>query len=306
LDFYLMASVPEMTNEGTLAPGEPFVFPSYGNIGPPHIASLSLPGLMIGLSMWLFSTQVISNAVSASIVSTFPQEHQPHVEPSPSSPVRSSSPSSLIRSSSVSSSSPSERSKTSDPVDKKKKKRNNKKKKNKQGSKIPTTVERVGKKPVTVDRVGSGDDVKITQTTHKPKYPCRLCKGSHLLKDCPGLSKVIELWSTHPRQPMSLASKQHVDNLSSTSQNTLRTKKSRVKFPCRLCGVSHQTHIFPRMDEASKLQEDMTVSPPQLPVAYHKLSLNPPVVDGVINLVPPSVSPIDQVVNMVTSLVEPD
>jgi hypothetical protein len=51
-----MVSVPGMTNEGTLAPGEPFIFPSYGNIGPPHIATLSLPGLTIGLPVWLFST----------------------------------------------------------------------------------------------------------------------------------------------------------------------------------------------------------------------------------------------------------
>jgi hypothetical protein len=40
------------------------------------------------------------------------------------------------------------------------------------------------------------------------------------------------------------------------------------------------------MDEALKLLEDMTISQPQLPAAYHKLSLNPPVVDGMINLVP--------------------
>jgi hypothetical protein len=118
-----MASVPEMTNEGTPFPGEPFSFPSYGNIGPPHIATLSLPGLTIGLPVWLFSTQVIPNAVSASVVSTSPQEHQPHVE--------DPSPSSLARSSSISSSSPSESSKASNSVDKKKKKRKNKKKKNK-------------------------------------------------------------------------------------------------------------------------------------------------------------------------------
>jgi hypothetical protein len=97
-----MASVPEMINEGNSAPGEPFVFPSYGNIGPPHIATLSLPGLTIGLPVWLFSTQVIPNAVSASVTSTSPQKHQPHVDPSPSSPVRSSSPSSLAMSPSVS------------------------------------------------------------------------------------------------------------------------------------------------------------------------------------------------------------
>jgi hypothetical protein len=300
-----MASVPEMTNEGTSAPGEPFVFPSYGNIGPPHIATLSLPGLTIGLPVWLFSTQVIPNAASASVVSTSPQEHQPHVDPSPSSPVRSSSPSSLARSPSVSSSSSSESSEPSNSVNKKKKKRKNKKKKIKQGSKPPTTVKHVGKQPVTVTRAGSVDDVKIAQTTRKPKYPCRLCKGSHLLKDCPGLSKVIEVWSTHPRQPTSLASEQHADDLPSTSHDTVGKKKSRVKFPCLLCKGSHLTHLFPCMDEASKLLEDMTISQPQLPAAYRKLSLNPPVVDGMINQVPLSVSPVDQVVNLVTSLDEP-
>jgi hypothetical protein len=300
-----MASVPEMTNEGTPAPGESFVFPSYGNIGPPHIATLSLPGLTIGLLVWLFSTHVIPNAVIASVVSTSPQEHQPHVDPSPSSPVRSSSPSSLARSPSISSSSSSESSAASNSVNKKKKKIKIKKKKDKQGSKPPTTVKHVGKQPITVKRTGSVDDVKITQTTRKPKYPCRLCKGSHLLKDCPGLSKVIEAWSTCPRQPMSLASEQHTGDPPSTSHDTVGKKKSRVKFPCMLCKGSHLTHVCPHMDEASKLLEDMTVSQPQLPAAYRKLSLNPPVVDGMINLVPLSVNPIDHVVNLVMPLVEP-
>jgi hypothetical protein len=166
-----MASVPGMTNEGTPFPGEPFVFPSYENIGPPHIATLSLPGLTIGLPVWLFSTQVIPNAVSSSVKSTSPQEHQPHVDSSPSSPVRSSSPSSLARSPSVSSSSSSESYEASNLVNKKKKKINIKKKKDKQGSKPPTTVKHVGKQPVTFNHVESFDDVKITQTTRKPKYP---------------------------------------------------------------------------------------------------------------------------------------
>jgi hypothetical protein len=299
-----MASVPEMTNEGTSAPGEPFFFPSYRNIGPPHIATLSLPGLTIGLPVWLFSTQVIPNAVSASVTSTSPQEHQPHVDPSPSSLVRSSLPSSFARSSSVSSSSSSESSEASNSMNKKKKKRKIKKKKDKQGSKLPTTVKHVGKQPVTVNRAGSVDDVKITQTTRKPKYPCRLCKGRHLLKVCPGLSKVIEVWSTHPRQPMSSASEQHVDDLPSTSHDTVGKKKSRVKFPCMLCKGIHLTHLCPHMEEASKFLEDMTVSQPQLPTAYRKLSLTPPVVDGMINPVPLLVNLVDHVVNRVTSLVE--
>jgi hypothetical protein len=161
---------------------------------------------------------------------------------------------------SISSSSSGESSEASNPVNKKKKKRKNKKKKDKQGSKPPTTVKHVGKQPVTVNRVGSVDDVKIAQTTHKPKYPCRLCKGSHLLKDCPGLPKVIEVWSTHPRQPTLLASEQHADNPPSTSHDTVGKNKSRVKFPCMLCKGSHLTHLCLHMDEASTLLEDMTVS----------------------------------------------
>jgi hypothetical protein len=117
-----MASVLEMTNEGTPAPWEPFFFPSYGNIGPPHIATLSLPGFTIGLPLWLFSTQVIPNAVSSSVIRTSPQEHQHHVDPSPSSPRRYSSASSLARSSSISYSSLSESSQDSNLLDKKTKK----------------------------------------------------------------------------------------------------------------------------------------------------------------------------------------
>jgi hypothetical protein len=143
-----MASIPGMTNERNPFLEEPFVFPSYRNIGPPHIATLSLSGLTIGLPVWLFSTQVIPNVVSASVTSTSPQEHKPHVDPSPSSLVRSYSPSSLrsyspsslARSPSLSSSSSSESSEASNLVNKKKKKRKIKKKKNKQGSKPPTTV----------------------------------------------------------------------------------------------------------------------------------------------------------------------
>jgi hypothetical protein len=144
LDIYLMASVPITTNEGTPFLGEPFVFPSYENVGPPHIATLSLLGLTIGLPVWLFSTQVIPNVSSASVVSTSPQENQPHIDPSPSSSIISYFPSSLARSSSISSSSPSESSEASNPVDKKKKKRKNKKENNNQGSKLPTTAKHVG------------------------------------------------------------------------------------------------------------------------------------------------------------------
>jgi hypothetical protein len=83
-----------------------------------------------------------------------------------------------------------------------------------------------------------------------------------------------------------------------------RRKVESSSHACYAKGVISLTFV-PHMDEASKLLEDMTVSQPQLPAAYRKLSLNPPVVDGMINLVPLSVSSVDQVVNLVTSLDEP-
>jgi hypothetical protein len=122
-----MASIPRMTHEGTPFLGEPFVFPSYENVGPPYIATLSLPRLTIGLLVWLFSTPIISK-VGASDVSTVPT-HQPHVDLSPSFPVMSPS---------ISPSSPSESSQASSQIDKKKKKWKEKKK-NQKGTKPPTT-----------------------------------------------------------------------------------------------------------------------------------------------------------------------
>jgi hypothetical protein len=117
-----------MTNEGTPFPGETFVFPSYRNIGPPYTATLSLPGLTIGLPVWLFSTLVILNAGSLD-VSTLPT-YQPHVDLSPSF---------LIRYPSISPSLPSESSQVSSQIDKKKKKKKEKKKMNQKRTKPPTT-----------------------------------------------------------------------------------------------------------------------------------------------------------------------
>jgi hypothetical protein len=113
-----MASNPKNTNGGTPSPGEPYTFPSFGNFGRPYIATPSLPGLTIGLLVWLFPTLVISNHPNVSTtpknldVST-PPTHQPHVNFSPSSPIKSRS---------LSPSSSSESSKASSQVDQKKKK----------------------------------------------------------------------------------------------------------------------------------------------------------------------------------------
>ena len=47
------------TNQEVPSQGEPFVFYSFGNVGPPLMDTLSLPGLTIGLPVWLFSSPMI-------------------------------------------------------------------------------------------------------------------------------------------------------------------------------------------------------------------------------------------------------
>jgi hypothetical protein len=185
-------------------------------------------------------------------------------------------------------------------VDKKKNKRKIKKKRNKKGSKLPTTSRHVGKQPVTDNRVGSVDDAKNTQTTRNPKYPCRICKGIHLLNNFPILSKVIEAWSTCPLQPMSSTYEQHVDDIPSSSDIMVCKKQRTVKFPFLLCEGDHYSHLLPHMYEASYVLEKL-----QLPMGYCNIYSNPSLVYGLVNPVPSPVSLVDQVINMVSSSVEP-
>ena len=108
-----MASPSRTTNQETPLPSMSFVFPPYWDVFPPLIATLSLPGLTMRLPIWLFSSPVIPCMLFVYNPNPSSQEHQPHVDPSPSSPNVSSP---------VSTSSPVESCNTSSQVDKKKKK----------------------------------------------------------------------------------------------------------------------------------------------------------------------------------------
>jgi hypothetical protein len=129
----------------------------------------------------LFPTPVILNPPNVLVAPNIldvntPPTHQPHVDFSPSSSIKSPS---------ISPSSPSEISKDSSKVDQKKKQKE-KKKKNPKRTKAPTTSDVVSKKPITVNSTGSVDDInKIKRKNPKPKFPCNLCKGDHF--HCPGL-----------------------------------------------------------------------------------------------------------------------
>ena len=53
----------ESTNQGFPLGGNPSPFSSWGDVGAPHMATLSLPGLTIGFPVWLFSTSIVQNPV---------------------------------------------------------------------------------------------------------------------------------------------------------------------------------------------------------------------------------------------------
>lgn len=114
-----METILKSVSQGKSFDGNPSRFPSFGNIGAPYMATLSLPGFTIGLSLWLFSTSLAPNVQTASRERS-PQQHQPHVDRFPSSPNESIDAS-------------KHEAKKNKKMKKKKKKRKKKKKENKQG-----------------------------------------------------------------------------------------------------------------------------------------------------------------------------
>lgn len=92
-----MATHTEVTDQGNPINENPSPFPNLGNVGPPYMATLSLPGSTIGLPVWLFSTYLIPNTPTVSAQPSFSpqpsspyQHHQPIIDPLPSSPNMSS------------------------------------------------------------------------------------------------------------------------------------------------------------------------------------------------------------------------
>ena len=179
-----MATFPEFTNPGIPSDWNPGHFPPFGNVAAPYMATLSLPGLTVGLPIWLFSTSMVLTISTIGQLVPPPKQHHvdSKVDLSPSLPVFASS----------SSTSPGESLDSSNQVAKKKKKKTKKKKSPKREVKSTTQVEPPSAPP------------------QKVKFPCRLCKEDHLLRDCPGIPKVLEVWSRDPARPSS-SSEAHGD-----------------------------------------------------------------------------------------------
>ena len=185
-----MATFPEFTNPRIPSDENPGHFPPFGNVGAPYMATLCFRVLTVGLPVWLFSTSLVPNVLITGQSVPPPEQHHvdSKVDLSPSSPVPTSS----------SSTSPSESLDSSNLVAKKKKKKKTKKKKSHKREVKSTTQVRPPSAP-----------------PWKVKFPCKLCKDDHLLRDCPGIPRILEVWSHDPACPSS-SSKAHGDATLST------------------------------------------------------------------------------------------
>ena len=102
------------------------------------------------------------------------------------------------------------------------------------------------------------DGARSKRTLNKTKFPCKICKGDHLLKDYPGLSHVQEEWSKRSKLSVSSTYGNHVDDTTSTSDPLVKVRTGKVLYPCLICKVMHHTFISPSMDEASHWLENIT------------------------------------------------
>jgi hypothetical protein len=73
-----MEKFPDNTNQGTPSQGDSCAFPFFRNIGVPLMATLYIPGLNVGLSVWLGTIPNVLNSLDAYELSTLCHGH--HVD----------------------------------------------------------------------------------------------------------------------------------------------------------------------------------------------------------------------------------
>jgi len=244
----------EQANQGIPLCGNPSPFSCWGDIGPPHMATLSLPGLTIGLPVWLFSTNVVQNT-------TVPEQLSQQLDMSRAA----HQPSTSGNSSSPPPSSKGRAGKSQAPKEKKENKKKEKKKKEPKAN---------GGKQKT-----SNGNPHTTLTG--PKSPCVICKGDHFHRDCPCIPWILRDWSPRLHKSVALTSDNHVECSPSTSES--EGQKGRTGPLCQLCEGNHAIRRCPFLDEAKRVLEDRPVSPSRLPPGYKKLKPSPSLVENPVD-----------------------
>ena len=70
-----MAKFLDDTNQGTPSQGDSCAFPFFGNVGVPLMATLYIPGLNVGLLVWLGTIPNLSNSLDTSQLSDLYHGH---------------------------------------------------------------------------------------------------------------------------------------------------------------------------------------------------------------------------------------
>lgn len=203
---------------------------------------LSLLELTIGLRMWLFSTSVVPSTLNP--IQTSPSfkswHNESKVDPSPPSTISSPSSSTLCH----------EKFKCSNQKAKKKKKKKKKTNKKKLDKREENRV---------VIALNAFPLNRPSNPPRKIRFPCKPCKRNHHLRECPGILRVLEIWSQNLDLPSPSTYGDHV-NVAPLVSDGKRNRK--IRFPCRLCEGEHLLHLCPCMDKASKFLKTLQLLNP--------------------------------------------
>jgi hypothetical protein len=237
-----MANFCDHTNQGTPSQGDSCAFPFFGNIGVPLMATLYIPGLNVGLPVWLGTIPKVLNALDTSQLSTLIHGHPIDV----SSSTKSSPPPSPTS---------GESTVTSNRKSKQNRKRKNRKKKS------PTSMSHVGDRsttsashvedqhpasasyaggthPPSANHVGGKSPVTASHTSNRS-----VASASHVIDPSP--TSASHVGDVQP----STAS--HVGGIDSIEKPRWIGRKP--KFPCKLCKGDHLTHLCLGILEVQRL-----------------------------------------------------
>jgi hypothetical protein len=237
-----MAKFPGDTNQGAPSQGDSCAFPFIGNIGVPLMATLYIPGLNVGLPVWLGTIPNVLNALDTSQLSTLSHRHPVDV----SSSTKSSPPPSLAS---------GESTVTSNRKSKRNRKRKNRKKKS------PTSTSHVGDRsttsashiedqhPASASYAGGNHPPSASHAGGKSPVPAShtsnrsIAFASHVIDPSPtSASHVGEV------QPTTTSHAGGIDSIEKP-----RRIGRKPKFPCKLCKGDHLTHLCLGIPEVQRL-----------------------------------------------------
>jgi hypothetical protein len=237
-----MAKVPDDTNQGAPSQGDSCAFPFFGNVGVPLMATLYIPGLNVGLPVWLGTIPNVPNALDASQLSTLSHGHPVDV----SSSAKSSPPPSPTS---------GESTVTSNWKSKRNRKRKNRKKKSPTsashvGDRSTTSASHVedqhpasasyagGTHPPSASHAGGKSPVTASHTGNRS-----VASASHVID--PSLTSASHVGDVQP------TTASHAGGINSVEKPRWIGRKP--KFPCKLCKGDHLTHLCPGIPEVQRL-----------------------------------------------------